>query len=137
MKLIISLIACAVLSIPALAIAAPYDDTVVKVPASGVHGVYMSSADFKQFKGAYSLSNGSVLVLSGRGREMTAQIDAQPPHRIVATSAHSFEAVGHRLALSLDISEPDSVRGQLEYVDESRGSVADIKEPEVIHVAMR
>ncbi len=136
MKLVISLVAAAVLSIPAVVSAVPYDDTVVTVPASGAR-YRMQIAEYKQFKGEYSLSNGSVLKLSGNRDAMSAQIDDQPVHRIVSTSRKSFEAVGHQLALTLDISDPDNVHGELAYVDESRRNVADISEPTMVRVAFR
>ena len=136
MKLVISLIACAVLSTSTVATAAALDDTVVTVPASGAR-YHMLIDEYKAFKGDYSLSNGSILHLAGYRDNMTAQIDDQPVHRIVSTSRKSFEAVGHTMALTLDISEPDNVRGDLVYVDESRRNVAGLIEPALVRVAMR
>jgi hypothetical protein len=137
MKLVSSLIACAVLSTSAVAIAAPLlDDTVVTVPASGAR-YNMTIVQYKQFKGDYTLSNGSVLHLAGYRDNMTAQIDDQPVHRIVSTSSKSFEGVGHRLALNLDITDPYAPTGDLTYVDESQRNVAGLVEPKLVRVAMR
>lgn len=125
------------IALPGAVQAKPFDDTVVNVPAQkGEFSYPMSYADYRQFKGEYTLSNGSVLRLEGNSRNMTAQVDQQPVHRIVATSTNSFQAVGHRLALQLNITDPSDVSGYLEYVDESR-NVADISEPVVVRVAFR
>ncbi len=138
MKLIASLVTCAILAVPAVAGAKPYDDTIVNVPAQkGEASHYLTPVEYRQFTGDYTLSNGSVLHLAGNNHYMTAQVDEQPVHRIVATTPNSFQAIGHRLALQLNLNDPMGVSGQLEYVDESRRT-ADIKEPEmVVRVAFR
>jgi hypothetical protein len=137
MKSISSLVACLIVALPATAMAVPFDDTVVSIPAQkGEYSYHLDSTAYRQFTGEYTLSNGSVLRLAGNNHWMTAQIDQQPVHRIVATSNNSFQAVGHRLALQLNNTDPMDVSGYLEYVDESR-KVADISEPMVVRVAFR
>ncbi len=137
MKSFSALAVCIAIAFPATVLAKPFDDTVVNIPAQkGEYAYHMNGADYRQFKGEYTLSNGSVLRLNGSNREMTAQIDQQPVHRIVATSSNSFQALGHRLALQLDVTDQSNVSGYLEYVDESR-KTADISEPMVVRVAFR
>ncbi len=137
MKSISSLVVCLAVALPATVLAVPFDDTVVNVPAQkGEFSYHLDRASYRQFTGEYTLSNGSVLRLAGTNHWMTAQIDQQPVHRIVATSDSSFQAVGHRLALQLNITDPMDVSGYLEYVDESK-KVADISEPMVVRVAFR
>jgi hypothetical protein len=137
MKSFTSLAIAIAIALPATVMAKPFDDTVVNIQAQkGEFKYYMSNGDYRQFKGEYTLSNGSVLRLEGNSSGMTAQVDQQPVHAIVATSRNSFQAVGHRLAVQLNVSDPDAVSGYLEYVDESR-KTADISEPMVIRVALR
>jgi hypothetical protein len=137
MKSFASLAICIAIALPATVLAKPFDDTVVSIPAQkGEYSHQMSAIEYRQFKGEYTLSNGSVLRLQGNNHSMTAQIDQQPVHRIVASSSNSFQAVGHRLAVQLNVSDPMDVTGYLEYVDESR-KTADITEPMVVRVAIR
>jgi hypothetical protein len=137
MKSFTSLAIAIAIALPATVMAKPFDDTVVNIPAQkGEFSYQMTAIDYRQFAGEYTLSNGSVLRLQGTNHAMTAQIDQQPVHRIVATSRNSFQAVGHRLAVQLNVSDPMDVSGYLEYVDESR-KTADITEPMVVRVAFR
>lgn len=137
MKTFTTLAIAIAIALPAVAGAKPADDTVVNIAAQkGEYQFRMNASEYTDFKREYTLSNGSVLRLSGTHRNMTAQIDEQPVHRIVATSRDSFQAVGHHLSAQLNLTDPMAVSGYVEYVDESR-KVADISEPMVVRVAFR
>lgn len=123
MKLSILLVAASALSALSLPAAAQdHSQPITSVPVAGQRGgAYKMDADqYHEFKGGYSLSNGKVLHLVGSHRSMFAYVDDQPIHRIVATGPHSFAAVGHLMTMTLDISDPFAVSGELIYVDESQ-----------------
>ena len=77
--------------------------------------------DFKPFKGAYQLSNGMTLYLTGSGKRMFAQVDDQAVHELIATGRNSFVAVDRQLAMQIDLRDKDNARGELAFVNEAAG----------------
>ena len=74
---------------------------------------YMMAEDFKQFAGAYDLSNGDTLALRRAGGLMYARIGNQDEHRIVATGRNSFVALDRQLKVRIDHHDDGSVGGEL------------------------
>lgn len=73
----------------------------------------MSSEDFYQFKGTYSLSNGQDLSLFERGNLKYAQVSGQARHEIVATADNSFVALDRQLKMRIDLKDNGEVGGEL------------------------
>ncbi len=84
--------------------------------------IRMSPDDFKEFKGWYTLSNGSELGLTGVGRRMYAQIDEQPVHEIVAVGTDRFVARDGKMDMHIVLHDERDASGELSYVDERYGT---------------
>jgi hypothetical protein len=71
----------------------------VLVPASkAAQRIYLSPADFEQYRGAYSLSNGKTLYLVRSAARMFARVDEQASHEIKYTGHGGFEAPDGKMA---------------------------------------
>ncbi len=99
----------------------------------------MWQEDFKPFKGAYDLSNGMTLYVSGSGKRMFAQVDDQTMHEIVATGPDRFAALDQKLSMRIDLRDSDNVRGELSFVNEAAGPIAvgGTSQPTWVHLAFR
>ncbi len=82
----------------------------IEIPAKTYR---MTSEDFYQFKGVYSLSNGQTLSLSQRGNTQYAQVSDQERHKIVATADNAFVALDKQLQMRIDIKDDGDVTGEL------------------------
>lgn len=69
--------------------------------------------EFKQFAGAYDLSNGDTLELRRDGAAMYARIGKQDEHRIIASSRNAFVALDRKLKVRIDLHDDGSVGGEL------------------------
>jgi hypothetical protein len=76
----------------------------------------MDNAQFDDYRGSYTLSNGQTLHLSSRGRSMYAEIDEQGDHRIVATGRNAFVALDRKLKMRIDWRDDGSVGGEVTMV---------------------
>lgn len=76
----------------------------------------MSTDEFLEFKGSYTLSNGQHLQLYNRGYAMFAQVEHQGPHRLVASAANAFVATDRQLKMRIDIHDDGTVEGELTMV---------------------
>lgn len=77
---------------------------------------YMESAQFDDYRGSYTLSNGQTLYLTNRGRFMYAEIDNQGDHRVVATGRNAFVALDRKLKMRIDWRDDGSVGGEVTMV---------------------
>src|SRR5476651_1010453 len=62
----------------------------------------MPLADYADFAGEYTLSNGSLLAVTQRGRRLFAAIDDAAPREIVATGPHDFAAADDSIRIDFD-----------------------------------
>lgn len=69
--------------------------------------------EFKQFAGAYDLSNGDTLELRRDGAAMYARIGKQDEPRIIASSRNAFAALDRKLKVRIDLHDDGSVGGEL------------------------
>ncbi|MBG6221070.1 MULTISPECIES: hypothetical protein [unclassified Janthinobacterium] len=81
---------------------------------------YMMHEEFRQFAGAYDLSNGDTLQLRRAGTIMYARIGNQDEHRIVATGRNSFVALDRQLKVRIDHHDDGSVGGEVVMVVPAR-----------------
>lgn len=95
------------------------ENQVVEVPSHSLHidlpqhPRLMLREEFRQFAGAYDLSNGDTLQLRRAGGVMYARIGSQEEHRIVATGHNSFVALDRQLKVRIDHHDDGSVGGEL------------------------
>src|SRR5471030_2936568 len=65
-------------------------------------GYRVPLADYGNFEGEYTLSNGSLLVVTARGRRWYAAIDDAAAKEIVATGPHDFVAADASIRIAFD-----------------------------------
>ena len=94
-------------------------DTVrIPAPAAAVIAApgpsrYLDPADFRRYKGGYSLSNGQTLTLSRSGTKMYAEVGELGAHQIVITGKDTFVALDRKLQVRFDFSDDGDVGGEL------------------------
>ena len=97
----------------------------------------MTPDDFKEFKGWYTLSNGSELGLTGFGRRMYAQVGDQPVHEIIAVGPDRFVARDGMMDMHIVLHDERDATGELSYIDERYGSAPVAGAQKWVRLAMR
>jgi hypothetical protein len=118
MKHFILCVSLSALSLSALAQTPQATETVtINSPAMSIDApekiLRLSGADFHEFKGVYSLSNGQHLALYQIGSFQFAQVEDQSRHQIVATTNGNFIALDRQLKLRLEIMPNGDASGEL------------------------
>ncbi|MES2104522.1 MAG: hypothetical protein V4634_10920 [Pseudomonadota bacterium] len=68
---------------------------------------------FRDYLGAYSLSNGKILTVFSRGTRVYAKLQDQSAHQLVATAANTFVALDRKLKMRIELRDNGDVGGEL------------------------
>ena len=74
---------------------------------------FMDRLEFSQFRGSYTLADGSTLRLRGNDYAMYGEIDNQGEHRLVAANDHTFVALDRKLKVRIDRADNGEVGGEV------------------------
>jgi hypothetical protein len=74
---------------------------------------YVDPMELREFRGAYELSNGQLLTLSGVGNVIYAEVGEQGQHRMVATRHNTFVALDRKLQVRIGRGRDGEAGGEV------------------------
>ncbi|MFZ6645231.1 hypothetical protein ACO0LO_05920 [Undibacterium sp. TJN25] len=106
------------LSIAAIAQTAPDTETVtiagiekpISLP-SNYHKMWPN--EYREYQGAYMLSNGKTFSVFSKGTKMYAKMEDQERHEIVAIAPNAFVSLDEKLKMRVDLHDDGNVSGEL------------------------
>lgn len=101
--------------------------------------LYMDSAEFSNYQGEYSLSNGQTLTLtrSRFGTRMYAEVDSLGRHEIVNTGKDTFVALDRKLQMRFEFDNDGDVGGELMMVVPGKNIAGVVGPEQLLRVAWR
>jgi hypothetical protein len=74
---------------------------------------YIDPVALREFRGAYELSNGQLLTLSGTGNILYGEVGEHGRHRMVATGHNTFVALDRKLQVRIDRGQDGEGGGEV------------------------
>ncbi|NYE62380.1 hypothetical protein FHW58_003595 [Duganella sp. 1224] len=73
----------------------------------------MNSAELREFRGSYTLSDGRILRLRGNDHAMYGEVGNEGAHRLVAANRNTFVALDRKLKVRIDLDDNGEAGGEV------------------------